>query len=111
MARRTSCIAIMFAALAAWIGMASPAFATSVRLTPNYDYPGAKIQVKGLNFGANEAVDVYFDTTDELFAATNSRGLFRVKLTIPAAALPGEHWVTAIGRGTGLAAQALLTGS
>jgi hypothetical protein len=110
MARKTSCIGIAFVALAAWIGLAPPALATAVRLTPNYDYPGATIQVKGNHFGVSEPVDVYFDMTDELLVTTNIHGAFaNHKLSVPASTLPGEHWVTAIGRKSGLAAQALLT--
>lgn len=106
-----SAVAIILTALAGSIGLCAPApAATRVALTPNYDYPGATIQVRGSHFGANEPVDVYFDTTDEYLAATNDKGaLPKHKFTVPASTLPGEHWITAIGRNTGLAAQAELT--
>jgi outer membrane protein assembly factor BamB len=96
--------------LVAWLGMYAPAFATRIALTPDTDHPGATIAVKGTHFAANEAVDVYFDSTDELLVAANGRGAFRNRhLPVPSDALPGTHWVTAVGRTSGLAAQAPLT--
>lgn len=101
---------VAFATVLACLGMQSSAFATRISLTPDTDHPGATVAVKGSHFAANEAVDVYFDSTDELLVATNGKGVFRNRnLPVPSTASPGTHWVTAIGRTSGLAAQAAIT--
>jgi len=64
------------------------------------------VAASGTKFGANEAVDVYFDGYDLLLAVTNSAGNFSHTFKIPAWEQPGTHWVTAIGRKSGLAAHA-----
>ena len=61
-------------------------------------------------FTANEAVDVYFDTTDEFLATPTALALSRNhELDIPKSALPGSHWITAVGRKKGDSAQQLFT--
>jgi outer membrane protein assembly factor BamB len=86
------------------------AFAASVvTLTPTTNHPGAVITVSGTGFGAGEAVDVYFDTTDTLLLVSSSAGALTGSITLPAAAVPGVHSVTAIGRQSGDAAQAPVT--
>jgi outer membrane protein assembly factor BamB len=83
---------------------------THVSLLPAIGTPASTVTVSGSRFGANEAVDIYFDTTDEALATTNASGAFRgVAVSIPASAVPGIHWVTAVGRHSGLAAQAAFT--
>jgi glucose dehydrogenase len=62
--------------------------------------------VSGSNFGSYEAVDVYFDTTDEALVSTNAQGQFSGSIQVPASAVPGTHWVTAVGRHSGRSAQA-----
>lgn len=105
--KRPTAARIACATALAWLSMQAPAAATRIVLTPDTGHPGATIEVKGKHFAPNEAVDVYFDNTDELLVATNGRGGFRNhNLPLPADALPGDHWVTAIGRRSGLAAQA-----
>ena len=89
----------------------SAAFALAISVTPLTDHPGAKdVKVNGSGFGANAAVDIYFDTTDELLVATSSTGAFaKHSLPVSAFALPGEHWVTAVERDNGAAVQKLFT--
>jgi len=68
--------------------------------------PTSSVSVSGTNFGRSEAVDIYFDTADEALAATNGQGQFSgISIQVPAGAVPGTHWVTAIGRHSGLSAQ------
>jgi len=85
---------------------AAPALALSIKLTPTFDHPGAKIAVSGKGFGANAVIDIYFDTTDELVVTANARGRFKKhSFRIPADAGPGEHWVSAVERNDGRGAQ------
>jgi outer membrane protein assembly factor BamB len=81
---------------------ASPA----VTLTPVTGPPTTVTTVKGTGFGASETIDVYFDTTDLVLASSSATGGFSVSLTVPAAATPGTHWITADARATRLSAQA-----
>jgi len=80
-----------------------------VKVSPRTGHPSAVIRVTGSGFGASEAVDVYFDTTDVVLAVTSPTGGFTVPVTVPASAQPGGHWVSAVGRADGLAAQAKFT--
>jgi outer membrane protein assembly factor BamB len=72
--------------------------------------PKSKFAVSGANFGPNELVDLYFDTSDQRLVSTNGAGAFSgAQLTVPGDAQPGQHWVTAAGRSSGLSAQAAFT--
>jgi outer membrane protein assembly factor BamB len=52
-------------------------------------------------------VDIFFDTTDLSVRIASARGAFsKASLKVPQNALPGEHWITAIGRNSRIAAQA-----
>ncbi len=79
---------------------------TTETTSPTQNHPNSTTNVSGTGFGATEAVDIYFDTTDEEFAVTGSNGAFSpTPIAVPASALPGTHYITAIGRRTGDAAQ------
>ena len=79
---------------------------TAVAIAPGSGPPTTTVSVKGSGFGDQEAVDIYFDTRDRALAATNSKGSFKgIKISVPASATPGSHWVTLVGRRTGRAAQ------
>ncbi|HEY4114301.1 MAG TPA: PQQ-binding-like beta-propeller repeat protein [Rhizomicrobium sp.] len=87
-------------------GLAAPAVTLN---TPN-GHPTAKVKVSGTGFGASKAVDIYFDTTDEVLVASNGSGAFsNVQFKTPADAAPGDHWITAVERDNGTAAQAPFT--
>ncbi len=81
--------------------------APAVTLSKAVGPPTTALAVSGTNLGAFEAVDVFFDTTDEALASTNGSGAFSgITITVPTSATPGTHWVTAVGRHSGLSAQA-----
>jgi len=79
--------------------------APAVTLNPGVGPPTTQTAVTGANFGKNEVVDIYFDTTDLVLASTSGSGAFTQNLQVPAAAAPGQHWITAVGRASGLSAQ------
>jgi outer membrane protein assembly factor BamB len=88
---------------AARIATAQPKITLSAKTGP----PTGTVRVSGSGFGANETVDIYFDTTDEALASTNGSGKFSgIAIAVPATAQPGTHYVTADGRHTGRSAQA-----
>jgi outer membrane protein assembly factor BamB len=82
----------------------------SLALSAAGGHPAGTVTVSGAGFKAFEAVDVYFDTTDEALAVTNGTGNFSsVSIAVPAAAAPGTHWIAAVGRHSGSAAQSAYT--
>jgi len=82
----------------------------AIGVSPASDHPGVKVTITGSKFGASEAIDIYFDSTDEILAVTDSKGAFaKHSFTVPVDALPGEHWITAVGRRDGDGAQKLFT--
>jgi hypothetical protein len=87
------------------------AVTVTVTLSPNSGPPATNLQVAGGGFPASIAVDIYFDTTDVALAVTGATGAFSgIAIKVPASAVPGTHWVTAVARGTsGKAAQAAFT--
>src|SRR5580704_16961584 len=79
----------------------------ALNVSPISGPPTDQANVDGTGFGASEAVDIYFDRTDAALATTAASGAFTgIRLNIPATALPGMHWITGVGRQSGLAAQA-----
>src|SRR5215472_6519482 len=84
--------------------------APSITLSADTDHPKAAEKVSGAGFGTYKAIDIYWDTTDILLATTDGNGAFGpLKFKVPADAEPGEHWVTAVQRAKGIAAQASFT--
>ena len=88
---------------------AAPALAETVKVTPASGHPTAVITVSGTAFGDLEAIDVYVDTVDTLLLVSSATGTFSGSVTIPATASPGKHYITAIGRKSGDAAQKAFT--
>jgi outer membrane protein assembly factor BamB len=78
---------------------------TGVTLSPTSGSPTAVVAVSGTSFGDLEAVDVYVDQVDTALLVSSSTGKISGSVTIPATASPGNHYITAIGRKTGDAAQ------
>jgi outer membrane protein assembly factor BamB len=101
------CAVLMIVFSAALAG----ASGVSLTLSPNNGAPSTNLQIAGGGFPASIAVDIYFDTTDMALAVTGTTGGFSgIAIKVPASAVPGTHWVTAVARGTsGKAAQAAFT--
>jgi outer membrane protein assembly factor BamB len=79
----------------------------TVAVSPVSGPPGTPVTVTGTGFRANEEVDLYVGTTDQVLAASNGAGNISYSgLVIPASAQPGDAWVSAVGRSSGDAAQA-----
>jgi outer membrane protein assembly factor BamB len=97
------------AAIAAFFVSSVANASTTVTLTPGSGHPGQADTVAGAGFGGTEAVDLYFDTGDTALLVTGATGAFSTSLTVPTAAQPDTHYVTAIGRRSGDAAQYAFT--
>jgi outer membrane protein assembly factor BamB len=102
----TKAAAALTAGLAAGAAGAQP----TLTLSTSETHPTGGIVVGGTEFGDIEAVDIFFDTTDLQIGVTGATGAFSgVAIAVPAAALPGTHFITAIGRHSGLAVQKSFT--
>jgi eukaryotic-like serine/threonine-protein kinase len=78
-----------------------------VELSPRSGTPRSSLTVSGAGFGAHQAVDLYFDTSDEALVRTNGRGAFSGRsLRVPSSAVPGTHHITAVQRRAARSAQA-----
>ena len=79
--------------------------APAVTVKPTSGPPTTGITAQGSGFFAFEVVDVYFDTRDLVLSVTSETGGFSCSLKTPRSAIPGVHWITAVGRKSGSAAQ------
>src|ERR1700678_120871 len=84
-----------------------PAFAQTLTVTPATAHPEQVATIAGSGFADAEAVDVYIDTTDTILLVSSSSGVLSGSVTLPASLLPGVHYITAIGRRSGDAAQVI----
>ncbi len=100
----------LFGALVAAASIVRVAAAASiVTPAPVTAHPGQTVTISGSGFANSEAVDVYLDTTDTLLLVSSATGTLTGSITVPAAAGPGVHSITAIGRRSTDAAQHALT--
>jgi outer membrane protein assembly factor BamB len=89
--------------------ISSHALAQSVSFNVSQGHPNQPVTLSGTGFADREAVDLYFDTADVQLKVSSSTGTITGSLTIPVGASPGTHYLTAIGRRSGDAAQAAIT--
>ncbi len=88
---------------------------------PQAGPPGSQTTTVGNGWDPNATLDIYFDSTDVGLVDTDSNGSFGMALKaptirqngltiqIPADAVPGQHWITAVERITELQAQVSFT--
>jgi outer membrane protein assembly factor BamB len=100
---------LLAASIATGARLPSSAAGPVITLKPSSGPPTTSIKVQGTGFSANEAVDTYFDTTDMVLASADSTGAFSISFRAPATAQPGKHYVSAVGRTSGLSAQTAFT--
>ena len=106
--RRPTRLATVFALFAGLL-FAGTALCATLSTNKTAAPPKYLLTVTGSGFGASEAVDVFFDTADMALAFTNGSGAFSVQFRIPAEAVPGEHYITALGRKSGNGKQKVMT--
>src|SRR6516164_10377579 len=86
--------------------LAASGFSQSITVSPASNPPNTTTLVSGSGFSAGAEVDIYFDTADLALAVTDDTGSFAsIALKVPATAVPGKHWVSAVDRSTGASAQ------
>ena len=81
----------------------------AISLTPAVGPPTTAVTVTGTGFGSSETVALAFDLQQLGTATTDSAGAFSGTITVPGAALPGAHAVSASGQTSHVAAQAPFT--
>ncbi|HEY1708398.1 MAG TPA: PQQ-binding-like beta-propeller repeat protein [Rhizomicrobium sp.] len=91
--------------LVAYLAALVPAHAQSLTVGRTSGRPGQSVSLAGSGFGKSEAIDVFVDTTDTELVVSNSAGNLNSSVSIPASVQPGTHYLTAIGRRSGDAAQ------
>jgi outer membrane protein assembly factor BamB len=78
----------------------------AVKLSTASGPPTTNVKISGSGFPASSLVDLYFDSTNVVLVVSSATGTFsNIPLKVPAIAQPGTHWVTAVVRASGLAAQ------
>jgi len=76
----------------------------AIIINPTVGPPTTSVMVAGSGFDPYAAVDIYFDVTDLALVTTNGAGAFGgslfggIPIQVPASALPGNHWITAVER-------------
>ena len=81
--------------------------AQTITMSKKTGPPTTALTVSGTGFAAKAAIDIYFDTADEILVIAGSTGAFTAApVAVPASAVPGNHWISAIQRSTGTGAQA-----
>lgn len=88
--------------------LGSPATASvpALTLSSKAQHPRARVALHGTGFGGTEKVDISFDTIPVASSISDGAGHVTGKFRVPASAVPGDHTVTAVGRESGLQAQA-----
>jgi hypothetical protein len=81
----------------------------SLSLSTSSGHESLAVTVTGAGFAPYNLIDVYFDTTDEVLAVSNSLGVVSIAFQIPATAQPGTHWITLGARASGIGAQHAFT--
>jgi outer membrane protein assembly factor BamB len=84
--------------------------AADIVLAPSTGPPTSTVTVSGTGFGANEGVDVFFDTTNAALAGADGTGNFGpITVAVPGSATPGSHRISAEGRQSRTFAHATFT--
>jgi hypothetical protein len=81
---------------------------STVKLSPATLHPNLTDTETGAGFGDSEAIDVYLNV-DTALVVSSATGTFPSAIMVPAGETPGIHYITAIGRKSGDAAQAAFT--
>ena len=98
-------LAFIVTLLSAATCLAAPA----VTVVPKAGPPTSSLTVSGRGYGATQLIDIYFDQTDLCLAASDNLGAFSCAIKVPKDAQPQNHWITAMQRFNGTAAQKAFT--
>jgi outer membrane protein assembly factor BamB len=102
--------ALCAAVVAAPASSMTPALAargTTLTINPAVGPPTAIVKAKGSGYAGGEVVALFFDGVRVGSDFANRAGKFNTGFTVPAAALPGDHSVEAVGQSSGVSARAL----
>jgi outer membrane protein assembly factor BamB len=99
--------AAVFAAPASSTTQAPAARGTTLALNPALGPPTTVVNAKGSGYAGGEVVALFFDGVRVGSDFANRAGKLNTRITVPAAALPGDHGVEAVGQSSGVSARAL----
>lgn len=89
------------------IAPAAPAATGGVVATPATAAPGAVVGITAEGFAPEEAIDVYWETRDLALGVAREDGVLdRTAITVPIDAPAGHHWITLVGRRSGILGRA-----
>jgi len=100
---RVTCRLGAFAGCFLFCGLAFAA--PSITLSPPQGPPTTTVDISGTGYGANAAVDIYFDSTDLCPVLATGTGGISCRINVPREAPPHAHWISAVERGTNTGAQ------
>src|SRR5579884_3673820 len=103
-----SLLIILSACLALLVSSRSEVRASNANITLSVisGPPSLSLNISGTGFGSSEMVTLYFDKIIIGYTGTGTDGSFLKQSFVPKTALPGSHTFKAIGRVSGLLAQA-----
>src|SRR5207253_6565096 len=112
-ARRVRTLVIGIALLAALVPSVTAQAAKPaghIALSAPSMMPSGTVEVTGTSgFSNGETVDIYFDSADVGIVRAGGGGKFPATgVQVPTRAVPGNHWITAVGRQSGSSAQVAL---
>jgi len=94
-AGKQACLVSIAILLLAGFCFSQPAISLSTTSGP----PTTVLRVSGSGFAPYAKVDIYFGTGDKALAIADGSGSFsQIAMQVPASALPGTHWVSAVER-------------
>src|SRR4029077_19988045 len=91
-------------------GTSTTSFAVTpgATISPSSGSPGTQVTLSATGLSAFEAVDVYVDTTDKELVIASGSGTVQAAVTIPGSAGSRAHWVSGVGRDSGVGSHAPL---
>jgi outer membrane protein assembly factor BamB len=109
MIRRSLQAGLLAAVCLLLLSVAAPAVAarSALSIDPAIGPPTSLVKAKGSGFAAGEVVALYFDGARVGSDVAGRTGKFNARLTVPAAARPGDHVVEAVGQSSGISARVL----
>lgn len=89
----------------------APVLDAEIELSTNTVMQGGTFELIGRGFGAGEQVtiDLHSDPIELATATADGSGAFRIQVTVPETAQPGDHTLVVTGDASGLSAEAALT--
>ncbi|MDQ6662608.1 MAG: PQQ-binding-like beta-propeller repeat protein [Chloroflexota bacterium] len=100
------CLTLILALVVARPTSPTLAASANITLSGTSGPPTTSVQIHGRGFKSKETIVLTFDTTQLRTTTASGTGTFSATITIPSAAVPGNHIIQAKGHTSALSAQA-----